>query len=105
MPKKKVVKSPPKKTINKKSSVKKSSTPKVEPKKQLTRMIATKQGLVEVKVNNEEKKKDTRKYVKVADNDPIEKCREIGERVFRKEIKFAYYASEGSTGYRYYVIL
>lgn len=102
----------PKKKITKKAPVKKSTAPKKknttkkevvsEPK---TKLISTKQGLVEVKIKKDETKKDTRKYVKVAENEPIEKCREIGERVFRKEIKFAYYASEGSIGYRYYVIL
>jgi hypothetical protein len=100
MSKKKVVKAPPPKKTIKKPAPK----PPVETKP-TTRMVATKQGLVEVEVKPEEKKKDTRKYVKVAENESVEKCKEIGERVFRKEIKFAYYASEGSIGYRYYVIL
>jgi hypothetical protein len=100
MSKKKVVKAPPKKTIKKPVP-----KPAAETKKPETRMIATKQGLVEVEVKKEEKKKDTRKYIKVPENESVEKCKEIGERVFRKEIKFAYYASDGSMGYRYYVIL
>lgn len=103
MPNKKVTK---KQTLKKSSPPKKKKVNKPEPKVDAkVKFISTKQGLVEVKVKNEEKKKDTRKYIKVAENESLEKCKEIGEMVYRKEIKFAYYASEGSIGYRYYVIL
>lgn len=104
MPKKKITKKPPVKKSavpNKKNTTKKA--PIVESK---TKLISTKQGLVEVKVKQDSQtKKDTRKYVKVYENDPPEKRKEIGEKVFKKEIKFAYYASEGSQGVWYYVIL
>jgi hypothetical protein len=103
----------PKKKVIKKTAPKKSITPKKnkgsKPELKLdtnVKLVSTKQGLVEVKVRNEGKsKKDTRKYVKVYENDPPEKRKEIGERIFKKEIKFAYYASEGSQGVWYYVIL
>ena len=90
-------------TQKSKGITKKTPPPKQE--KPLTKIISTKQGLIEVEVKKDEKKKDTRKYIKVAENESQEKCKEIGERVYKKEIKFAYYASDGSMGYRYYVIL
>jgi hypothetical protein len=103
----------PKKKVIKKTAPKKSITPKKntvsKPELKLdtnVKLVSTKQGLVEVKVRNEgQSKKDTRKYVKIYENDPPEKRKEIGERIFKKEIKFAYYASEGSQGVWYYVIL
>jgi len=114
MPKKKVTKTAPKILKNiKNAPTKKAVAPKNNKKVKNTpifkpdvKLVATKQGLVEVKVKQQkEEKKDTRKYVKVYENDPPEKRKEIGERVYRKEIKFAYYASEGSQGVWYYVIL
>jgi hypothetical protein len=103
----------PNKKVTKKQQLKKSPPPKKkkvnkpEPKVDAkVKFISTKQGLVEVKVKNEaQSKKDNRKYVKVYENDPPEKRKEIGERIFKKEIKFAYYASEGSQGVWYYVVL
>jgi hypothetical protein len=87
MPKKKIIK----------------KTPELKPN---VKLVATKQGLIEVEIKPpKEDKKDTRKYVKIYDNDPIEKRKEIRERVHKKELKFAYYASEGSHGVWYYVVL
>lgn len=97
MPKKKPTKPTPKKS--------KSPVVKKKDLGQKTKIISTKQGLVEVPVKEKEEKKDNRKYVKIYDNDPIEKRKEISERIYRKEIKFLYYASEGSSGYRCYVVL
>ena len=108
MPKKKITKktvpkkTAPKKTApSKKNQIKQKSEPDIKVK-----LVPTKNGLIEVKVKPDtEPKKDTRKYVKVYENDSLEKRKEVRERVHRKEIKFAYYASEGSQGVWYYVII
>jgi hypothetical protein len=108
MAKKKTTKSLPKKPPAKKAKSKsvpaKKNIKKQDPNSK-TKIIVTKQGLVEVKVKSNPEKKDNRKYIKIGDNESPEKIKEFNERMMRKEIKFAYYASEGNTGFRYYVIL
>jgi hypothetical protein len=69
------------------------------------KIIVTKQGLVEVDVKKQKESKTKFDFVKVTQNDPIEKCREIGERVFKKEIRFSHFTTENNIGVRYYLVL
>jgi len=45
------------------------------------------------------------KFIKVGLNEPASRFAEMGEMINKKEIKWAYYASDGSNGYHYYLIL
>jgi len=45
------------------------------------------------------------KFIKVGINEPASRFVEMGEMVNNKEVKWAYYSSDGSTGYHYYLIL
>ncbi len=51
------------------------------------------------------KKFDEKKYVKISSNEPSEKFKELGERVQKKELKWAYFATENFIGMHYYLIL
>ena len=101
----------PKKTVSSANKRPAKVTPvKAEPKKRIetkpstpTKMVTTKNGLVEVKVK--ETKSDGRKYVKVLATESIDRFKEMGERVFKKELRWAYYATENSVGAHYYLII
>jgi hypothetical protein len=45
------------------------------------------------------------KYIKISSNESSEKFKELGDRVQRKELKWAYFATENSIGMHYYLIL
>jgi hypothetical protein len=45
------------------------------------------------------------KYIKVGINEPASRFVEMGEKVHNKEVKWAYFSSDGNTGYHYYLIL
>ena len=82
--------------------IKKEPLNTLPPKK----MVITKNGIEYVEAKPEEpKKKDNNKYVKVSTNEPSEVFKEIGDRVGRKELKWAYYTTENSVGVHYYLIL
>jgi hypothetical protein len=106
--KKKIVKTKPKPSPKSKTSISKPTSKVNSPTKikdkPLKKMVVTKNGLVEVDIEpKDESKKDTRKYIKIYDNDPIEKRKEVSEKVFKKELKFVYYASDGPHGVWYYI--
>jgi hypothetical protein len=48
---------------------------------------------------------DSKKYVKIAETESIEKFKELGERVNKKELKWIYYTTENNVGIHYYLIL
>jgi hypothetical protein len=45
------------------------------------------------------------KFIRVALNEPASRFVEMGEMVYNKEVKWAYFSSDGNTGYHYYLIL
>lgn len=59
----------------------------------------------ETKVEKPEKPAVKSKFIKVGINEPASRFVEMGEMVNNKEVKWAYFASDGSTGYHYYLIL
>jgi hypothetical protein len=58
-----------------------------------------------LKPEKKAKKLDENKYIKISSSEPSEKFKEFGERVQRKELKWAYFATENSIGMHYYLIL
>jgi hypothetical protein len=52
----------------------------------------------------QQEQKSLYKTVRIAEDAKIEDCKEISDRVHRQEIYFAYYAVDGSKGYRYYFV-
>jgi len=81
-------------TVVKKTAVvkKKKTTGKLPPKK------------IEVKPAKEPKK-IVDKYLKVFEDEPIEVFKEIGERIFRKELKWKCYSTENYKGVHIFLIL
>jgi hypothetical protein len=59
----------------------------------------------ETKVEKPTKPASKEKFIKVGINEPASRFVEMGEMVNNKEVKWAYYSSDGSTGYHYYLIL
>ena len=53
------------------------------------------------KVGVEQKGFNSEKYVRLSDNDSTDRFKEIGKRVFRKELKWI----KHSDGFHYYLIL
>ena len=90
----------PKKTV-KKTIPKKSGNKR--PPKVIENVTRTKPIIPKKDVKSKSAKE--RKYLKVLASESIEVFREIGERVFKKELKWAYYAIENSKGTHYYLIL
>jgi hypothetical protein len=105
-----------KKVVPKKSTTTKSTAKKTTTKKPTTR----KKAPLKVKLNlpkelkEKEEIKTTRKkpikneknisdnYIRVSENAKNEKFVEMGERVQRGELQWAYYAIDGNVGYHYY---
>jgi hypothetical protein len=58
-----------------------------------------------VKIERKSKAVDMTKYIKISSNESSEKFKELGDRVQRKELKWAYFATENSIGMHYYLIL
>ena len=48
---------------------------------------------------------DNKKFVRIAENEPQIKFKEIGDRVNHKEVKFLYFTTENNVGVYYYRIL
>jgi hypothetical protein len=98
-----LMKKKPKKALKLKKPVKTKSkvTNKLPPKYK-----TTKNGL-ELVEDKESKpvRFDNRKYVRISENESREKFQEIGERVYRKELKWVYYCLENNVGFHYYLIL
>ena len=72
------------------------------------KMVSTKNGLVEVPIKVEESKAlrfDSRKFVRVQENEGEAKFKEMGDRIMRKELKWAYYTTENNIGTHYYTII
>jgi hypothetical protein len=61
--------------------------------------------VTESKLEKPEKPASKSKFIKVGLNEPESKFVEMGEMVNNKEVKWAYFSSDGSTGYHYYLIL
>lgn len=109
--KKPIVKVEPKKRVEPKP------VPKVEPKK---REVVEPKGKKKVDVKpipqkivlppisepvESKPKRSEYKYVKLALNAPQDERRAFGDKVQKGELKMAYYAAEGDTGYHYYIVL
>ena len=97
-------KRPSSKSINNlKSVIAKKEEPlnKLPPKK----MVITKQGIEYVEPRVEVKKKDNNKYHKILANESSQVFKEAGDRVAKKELKWAYYTTENNIGVHYYLIL
>jgi threonine synthase len=81
---------------------------KIEPINKLPpkKVVITKNGIEYLDVKPEEaKKKDNNKYLKMPITEPSGSFKEVGERVARKELKWAYYTTENNVGVHYYLIL
>lgn len=79
-----------------------STINKLPPKK----MVITKTGIDEVEVRLQTaRKSDGKKYLKVSSTETISVFKEIGDRVSKKELKWAYYTIENNIGVHYYQIL
>lgn len=93
--------------VEPKKRVEPKPVPKVEPKKRVEPKPVTQKIVlppasepVEPKIKRYEYK-----YLKLALNAPQEERRAFGERVQKGELKIAYYAAEGDTGYHYYIVI
>ena len=93
-------KRPSSKSIN---NLKPVITKKEEPLNKL--MVITKQGIEYVEPRVEVKKKDNNKYHKILANESSQVFKEAGDRVAKKELKWAYYTTENNIGVHYYLIL
>jgi hypothetical protein len=70
------------------------------------KMVITKNGIEYVEQKPKvEKSKDSRKFIKMAVTQSAEEFKIIGDRVSRKELKWAYYTTENNVGVHYYLIL
>ena len=97
-------KRPSSKSIN---NLKPVITKKEEPLNKLPpkKMVITKQGIEYVEPIVEVKKKDNNKYHKILANESSQVFKEAGDRVAKKELKWAYYTTENNIGVHYYLIL
>lgn len=103
--------------VEPKKRVEPKPVPKVEPKKREVIEVKSKkktdvkpvpQKIVLPPISEPVEPKIKRvehKYVKLALNAPQEERRAFGERVQKGELKIAYYAAEGDTGYHYYIVI
>jgi hypothetical protein len=70
------------------------------------KMVITKNGIEYVEQKPKvEKSKDSRKFIKMVETQSAEEFKIIGDRVSRKELKWAYYTTENNVGVHYYLIL
>jgi hypothetical protein len=67
------------------------------------KMKSTINGLVELP--DREVKIEKRKFIKVFENESPDKFKEMGDRVFNKELKWSHYGTENLLGVHYYLIL
>lgn len=75
-------------------------------KKLPPKLKITPQGIQEVPVEESKTIRfDNKKFVRILETEPIDKFKELGERVFKKELKWIYFAVENNVGVHYYMIL
>jgi hypothetical protein len=102
--------------VEPKKRVEPKPVPKVEPKKREVvevkgkkktevKPVPQKIVLPPVETSELKVKRPEHKYVRLAMNAPQDERRAFGERVQKGELKIAYYAAEGDTGYHYYIVL
>ncbi len=92
--------------MKKKKSFKKTINKKKVVNKLPPRLKITKNGIETLPpVDTKAPRFDSKKYVRIAENEPQEKFRELGERVAKKELKWVYYAVDNNVGMHYYLIL
>ncbi len=102
--------------VEPKKRVEPKPVPKVEPKKREVvevkgkkkaevKPVPQKIVLPPVEPTEPKVKRVEHKYLKLALNAPQDERRAFGERVQKGELKIAYYAAEGDTGYHYYIVL
>lgn len=95
-----------KKTINKRPAKTVSKEIKSVNSDESIKLVSTKNGLVETTNKNVKgSKSDNQKFIKILATDPIEKFKEMGEKVFKKEVKWVFYTIENFVGVHYYLIL
>lgn len=75
-------------------------------KKLPPRLKITKSGIVELPPEDSTPIRfDNKKYVRIQETESIDKFKELGDRVGKKELKWMYYAIENNVGTHYYMIL
>jgi hypothetical protein len=102
----KIVNSDIKKTTNKRPAKIVTKEIKSVDSDESIKLVSTKNGLAETTNKNVKISKiDNQKFIKILATDPIEKFKEIGEKVLKKEVKWVFYATENFVGVHYYLIL
>lgn len=72
------------------------------------KLVPSKNGLIEVPIKEEDTKSlrfDSKKFVRIQENEGQLKFKEIGDRILRKEIKWSYYTTENNVGIHYFTII